>query len=48
MNESCKLDGTWKKPPIKLAIKGNAYVSYCFFGTFSLRYGKWKITKCSS
>jgi hypothetical protein len=40
MNENCKLDGKWKKWPFKIAIKGNGYVSYCFYGPFCLRYGK--------
>jgi hypothetical protein len=40
MNDDYKLDGTWKKWPFKLAIKGNSYVSYYFYGPFSLRYGK--------
>jgi hypothetical protein len=40
MNDDYKLDGKWKKWPFKIAIKGNGYVSYCFYGPFCLRYGK--------
>jgi hypothetical protein len=36
MDEKFKLDGTWRKLPLKLVIKGNSYVS--FYN--SSRYGK--------